>query len=100
MTLVEHLKELRTRLFRASLAIVAGTIAGYFVAHRIQDFITRPYCEYMAAHAPNAANRCQMNVTSVLDPFMLQLKIALYVGLVIAAPFWLYQLWAFIAPGL
>ncbi len=41
-----------------------------------------------------------MNVTSVLDPFMLQLKIALYVGLVVAAPIWLYQLWAFIAPGL
>jgi sec-independent protein translocase protein TatC len=101
MTLVEHLQELRTRLFRASLAILAGMIAGYFVAGRIQDFITQPYCDFTAAHTPaGVAYRCQMNVTSVLDPFMLQLKIALYVGLVLAAPIWLYQLWAFIAPGL
>jgi sec-independent protein translocase protein TatC len=98
MTLIEHIRELRTRLFRACIAIVIGTIGGYFVAGRVRDFITKPYCDYMQTRNPG--HGCQMVAASVLDPFMLNLKIALYVGLVIAAPFWLYQLWAFIAPGL
>jgi sec-independent protein translocase protein TatC len=98
MTLIEHIRELRTRMLRACIAIVIGTIAGYFVAGRVRDFITAPYCNYMQTRNPGHA--CQMVAGSVLDPFMLNLKIALYVGLVIAAPFWLYQLWAFIAPGL
>jgi sec-independent protein translocase protein TatC len=98
MTLIEHIRELRTRLFRACIAIVIGTVAAYFVAGRIRDFITAPYCNYMEARSPGRG--CQMVASSVLDPFMLNLKIALYCGLVIAAPFWLYQLWAFIAPGL
>jgi sec-independent protein translocase protein TatC len=98
MTLIEHIRELRTRLFRACIAVVIGTVAAYFVAGRVRDFITEPYCNYMESRRPGQA--CQMVASSVLDPFMLNLKIALYVGLVIAAPFWLYQLWAFIAPGL
>ncbi len=100
MTLIEHIRELRTRLFRACLAIVAGAVAGYFISGRVQHIITDPYCRFMAAHNPSPTGQCLMNMTSPLDLFMLQLKIALYVGLVIAAPIWLYQLWAFIAPGL
>jgi sec-independent protein translocase protein TatC len=98
MTLVEHLQELRSRLFKACLFIVAGSILGYLVAARIQNFLDAPYCNYVLSHSK--ATQCQFVAGSVLDPFMLQLKIALYVGLVLAGPFWLYQLWAFIAPGL
>jgi sec-independent protein translocase protein TatC len=97
MTLIEHLRELRMRLFRACVAIVVGAVVGYTVAGRIQNFMTEPYCTYMRSHT--ALPSCVMT-GSVLDPFLLKLKIALYVGLVLAAPFWLYQLWAFIAPGL
>jgi sec-independent protein translocase protein TatC len=98
MTLVEHIYELRNRLAKACLAIVIGTAAAYFVAEPIQAFILQPYCDYAAAHS--VTQSCQMNATGVLDPFMLQLKIALYVGLAISGPVWLYQLWAFVAPGL
>lgn len=98
MTLIEHIRELRSRLLKACIAILFASIAGYFVAERVQSFLVAPYCNFMRAHNPNGV--CQMNTTGVLDQFMLQLKIALYVGLVIAAPIWLYQLWAFIAPGL
>jgi sec-independent protein translocase protein TatC len=98
MTLVEHIRELRTRLFRACLAIVAGGIAGYFVAERVKRYMERPYCTYYLAHNP--AGTCSFNLSAPLDNFMLTLKLALYVGLVISAPIWLYQLWAFIAPGL
>lgn len=98
MTLMEHIRELRKRLFRASVAIVLGAVAGYLVAEPVQHFITAPYCDFFLSRNPGST--CGFNATSPLDPFLLKLKIALYVGLVLAAPFWLYQLWAFIAPGL
>lgn len=98
MTLIEHIRELRSRLLKACVAIILGAVVAYFFAKQIQTLITDPYCDFMREHNP--AGKCQMNTTGVLDQFMLQLKIALYVGLVVSAPFWLYQLWAFIAPGL
>lgn len=98
MTLVEHIRELRKRLFRACIAIVVGALLGYLVAGRLQLIITNPYCDFILERNPGGV--CTFNTTSPLDQFMLNLKIALYAGLVIAAPVWLYQLWAFIAPGL
>ena len=98
MTLIEHIRELRKRLFRACVAILIGAILGYLVAQRLQDIITEPYCTFLKVRNPSSA--CSFNTSSPLDQFMLNLKIALYAGLVIAAPVWLYQLWAFIAPGL
>jgi sec-independent protein translocase protein TatC len=98
MTLMEHIRELRTRLFRACLAVLVGAIAGYLVSKPIQSFILDPYCAFIKANTPTGV--CSMNMVGPLDMFMQQLKIALYAGLVIAAPVWLYQLWAFIAPGL
>jgi sec-independent protein translocase protein TatC len=97
MTLIEHIRELRTRLFRACIAILIGTVLGYLVSTRVQTWITAPYCAFSLSHG---ATRCSFNLNGPLDQFMLQLKISLYVGLVLAAPFWLYQLWAFVAPGL
>src|SRR5262245_1037735 len=98
MTLVEHIRELRTRLFRACLGIVAGAIVGYYFAERVKRYVERPYCDFYLKHNPTGT--CSFNLTAPLDNFMLTLKIALYIGLVFAAPIWLYQLWAFIAPGL
>jgi sec-independent protein translocase protein TatC len=95
---VEHIRELRKRLMRACLAILVGAILGYLVAKQVQAVLTNPYCDFVKAKSPGTV--CQFNMTAPLDAFMLQLKIALYVGLVLAAPIWLYQLWAFIAPGL
>jgi sec-independent protein translocase protein TatC len=98
MTLVEHLRELRSRLFKACLAIALGGVLGYLVAQRVQNFLIRPYCDYyLAGHQ---GGECTFNASSLLDPFLLNLKIALYIGLILAGPIWLYQLWAFIAPGL
>jgi sec-independent protein translocase protein TatC len=98
MTLIEHVRELRKRLLRACLAILVGAIAGYLVAPHIQAIMTDPYCDFVKTR--NGGNGCGFNTGSPLDQFTLNLKIALYTGLVIAAPVWLYQLWAFIAPGL
>jgi sec-independent protein translocase protein TatC len=97
MTLVEHLRELRTRLFRASLAIVVGFGFGIWLASPVRRLLQQPYCE-LPGSAPNG--RCQFTQLGPADLFLLNLKIALWVGLILAAPIWLYQLWAFIAPGL
>jgi sec-independent protein translocase protein TatC len=98
MTLIEHIRELRTRLFKACLGIVAGAIIGFYFSTQLQDILIAPYCDFYQSRTGNVA--CNFNSTSVLDAFLLKLKISLYAGLVIAAPIWLYQLWAFIAPGL
>jgi sec-independent protein translocase protein TatC len=102
MTLIEHIRELRSRLFKAALGVLVGLIVGIIVAGPVQNFINRPYCDMQIERrgAAAAAQLCAFNATSPVDPFLLKLKIGLYVGLLIASPIWLYQLWAFIAPGL
>ena len=103
MSLLEHLRELRTRLSRASLGVLVGMIVGWFFAGRVLNFITQPYCDYMSTHGKSQLalpGGCQLQQTGVTDVFTLELQIALWIGLILAAPIWLYQLWAFIAPGL
>jgi sec-independent protein translocase protein TatC len=100
MTLMEHLQELRSRLFKASLGVVAGFIVGFFVlAQRTLLLIERPYCDLMEHHFHRACAG-SLQVLGPTDAFLLSMKIGLWLGLIIAAPVWLYQLWAFIAPGL
>lgn len=95
MTLIEHLKELRSRLFKASLGIVGGLIIGLIVADNVLNLLKRPYCDLTPP-----GQECKFTQLELAGPFMLTLKIALWVGLILAAPIWTYQLWAFIAPGL
>lgn len=97
MSLMEHLRELRSRLFKAALGVVVGLAVGYFFAQQTLEFLIRPYCEL---RPPAAGQKCQFITTGPLDVFLLDLRIALYLGLMLSAPVWLYQLWAFIAPGL
>ncbi|MEO3746886.1 twin-arginine translocase subunit TatC [Plantactinospora sp. B5E13] len=97
MTLVEHLRELRNRLFRASLAILVGFGAGIFLARPVRRLLQEPYCELPGS---TVNGKCQFTQLGPADLFLLDLKIGLWVGLILAAPIWLYQLWAFIAPGL
>ncbi|TDC36721.1 twin-arginine translocase subunit TatC [Micromonospora sp. 15K316] len=99
MTLIEHVRELRNRLFRASLAIVAGLIVGFFLAQPAFNLLKEPYCSL--PQATDAFGNCQNFLQlSPADGFILKLKLALWIGLIVGAPVWLYQLWAFIAPGL
>ncbi|MGV9978217.1 twin-arginine translocase subunit TatC [Micromonospora wenchangensis] len=99
MTLMEHVRELRNRLFRASLAIVVGLIVGFWLAQPAFDLLKEPYCRLPGA--TDAMGECQQFLQlSPADGFILKLKLALWIGLIVGAPVWLYQLWAFIAPGL
>ncbi|MFD0786453.1 twin-arginine translocase subunit TatC [Micromonospora azadirachtae] len=99
MSLIEHFRELRTRLFRASLAIVAGLIVGFVLSRPAFDLLKEPYCNLPGAI--DASGEChKFLLLSPADGFILRLKLALWIGLIVGAPVWLYQLWAFIAPGL
>src|SRR6266508_4478336 len=98
MTLMEHLFELRSRLFKACLGVLVGLVFSFYFARDILEFLNRPYCAYQALHHPKA--QCGFNATSPVDIFLLDLRVALYAGLILSSPVWLYQLWAFIAPGL
>ncbi|MFD0559849.1 sec-independent protein translocase protein TatC [Stackebrandtia endophytica] len=101
MTLMDHLRDLRNRLLKASIAVLLGLIACFAFAEQIQDFINAPYCDFYAARWEGEGEyQCDFNVVGPLDNFLLYLKIALFAGVLVSSPVWLYQLWAFIAPGL
>jgi sec-independent protein translocase protein TatC len=101
MPLVEHLRELRNRLLKAAIALVLAMVVGFVFFHPIWNFATHPFCSATI----NGKSGChkvgdQLVVSGVFDPFMLRVKVAFFVGLILASPVWLYQIWAFIAPGL
>ncbi|MDG4826380.1 twin-arginine translocase subunit TatC [Asanoa sp. WMMD1127] len=99
MTLIEHIRELRNRLFKASLGILVGFAVGFAVRGQVRGLLSEPYCSLPSSTDP-VTGKCKFIQLGPADVFLLDLKIALWVGLVVAAPIWLYQLWAFIAPGL
>lgn len=100
MTLLEHLRELRGRLFKAVLAIVVVAIAASFFYNELFHLLTDPFNETVDKLAEERQLDARLTINDVAGPFMLQLKISLVAGLVIASPVWLWQLWAFVVPGL
>lgn len=101
MPLIEHIRELRTRLLKSFLGLLAGTIVGFVFFNPIWDFLQRPYCQLPAAHKlTNERDSCDLVVHSIFDGFFLHLKISLIVGVIISSPVWLYQIWSFVTPGL
>ena len=97
MTLIEHVRELRNRLFWASIGIVTGLIVGFIISQWVFHVLEGPYC---ALDSSWIDGKCRFTVLGATDGLLLRLKIALWVGLIVGAPVWLFQLWAFIAPGL
>lgn len=100
MPLLDHLRELRKRVFRASVAIILASGAGWFFYNSIITTLADPVCDLKAAQEAGAASCGALYISGVLGPLNLQIKVALLSGVIISAPIWLYQLWAFIAPGL
>jgi sec-independent protein translocase protein TatC len=103
MPLMEHIRELRNRIFKALLFVTAGAIAGWYLYPHIWHFIETPYCRLtLRSHVQvvGGVHGCQLFVTGIFDAFFLRLKIAIISGVILSSPLWLYQLWAFLAPGL
>lgn len=92
MPLVQHLIELRKRLMLASLGVVAGAVAGWFIAPLVLGALNAPL--------QGTGNKLSSaNYTSITSAFDVQLEIAIIVGIVISSPLWLYQIFAFFTPA-
>jgi sec-independent protein translocase protein TatC len=101
MPLFDHIRELRNRVLKAALAMCFGMGVGLLFFSRIWNIIERPFCRAVINHHTGCGGIGHaLVINGVLDPFMLRLKVAFVVGLIVTSPVWLYQLWAFLAPGL
>lgn len=123
MTIVEHIKELRTRLLLALAGILVGTIVGFiwyqatftvgpwripftdatmgsFRVWSLGEILKEPYCQLPPEQRFGQDDECRLLATSPFEMFLLRLKVGAIAGLVLSAPWWLYQVWAFITPGL
>jgi sec-independent protein translocase protein TatC len=93
MSFLEHLEDLRKRLFVSALAIAVGFLACWWKAKEIFQWLERPV---LSALPPGT----KLAYTQLTEPFMLYINIALLAGIFVASPVLLHQLWLFIAPGL
>ncbi len=109
MTLIEHVYEFRRRLSYALAAIVLGGVLGFIWFEQtfgsvpsLGQLIREPYCDLDPALLADfgRGGPCRLLQTEPFEVFMLRLKVGIAAGMVLFAPFWLYQIWAFIAPGL
>jgi sec-independent protein translocase protein TatC len=98
MSLVDHLAELRHRLFVALIALAIGMVFGFLLYHRVLDWLVHPYCD--VKHSVDPRSTCRLVVTDPLESFSIRLKMSGYLGLLFASPVVLWQLWRFITPGL
>jgi len=102
MTIVEHLEELRYRLVAALGAIGVGSIAGWFLYGPVTRLLIHPYCDYWRTVPPGqrVTKDCTLFFTGAVEGVLIKLKVVVFLGLALALPVVLYQLWAFIVPGL
>ncbi len=92
MSLIDHIGELRVRVTRAAYGIFFGMILCWGFSEKIFNLIRKPIQPYL----PNGG----LVFTAPMDKFMAHIKISFVVGLLLSAPFWLYQLWSFVSPAL
>jgi sec-independent protein translocase protein TatC len=98
MSLAGHLIELRNRLMIAAAAIVVAMVIAYFLTDPFMELITRPVREL--AESRGEEYNIEVMFTTVTGAFDLKLRMSFAIGILLAAPIWLWQIWAYIMPGL
>jgi len=96
MNLGGHLRELRNRLYWSALFIFSAAVGGWFLFDPVFAILQAPFKELSKTPGFSAT----INFGSVSAPFDLRLQVSLFLGFIMASPFWLYNLWAYIAPAL
>jgi sec-independent protein translocase protein TatC len=102
MPLMDHIRELRNRVVKMALALAAGMVAGFVFFNPVWKVIERPLCATVV-RGYSGCSTLGINKPTLdgpLDPFYLRVKVALIVAVIVSSPVWLYQVWAFVAPGL
>jgi sec-independent protein translocase protein TatC len=102
MPLTDHIRELRNRVVKMALALAAGMTAGFIFFNQAWHVIERPLCS-AAIRGHTGCHTLGVNqlvLDGPLDSFYLRVKVALIVGVILSSPVWLYQIWAFVTPGL
>jgi sec-independent protein translocase protein TatC len=103
MSLIGHLGELRRRLFISIIAVFLGAVVGFLMWDWILDVATAPYCKAQAERDLEqiaGASSCQLYITDPLQLLTTRISVATYVGIILAVPILVWQLWRFITPGL
>ena len=102
MPLMDHIRELRNRVVKMALALIAGMIVGFIFFNPVWHVIERPLCSaVIRGHTGcDTLGVNQLVLNGPLDAFYLRVKVAFIVGVILSSPVWLYQIWAFVAPGL
>jgi len=99
MSLYEHIAELRTRMFICVVAIVVTAIAGWFLYSPVLKFMTESYHSF-CHHHPGRTVSCNLLARAPTEGFLTRLQLSFYIGVALAAPVWMWELWRFITPGL
>jgi sec-independent protein translocase protein TatC len=101
MPVMDHLRELRRRLITVVVIIAAGAVLGWLLYPHTLDFLRHPYCSvpHKYRYSPNGT-RCVLIYHGALEGFTTRLQVSAISGAVFTAPLWLYQIWAFVTPGL
>jgi sec-independent protein translocase protein TatC len=103
MTFFDHLTELRNRLIISLIAVVIGAAVGWALWNWVLHVATQPYCDAQAARGALAADgttACKLYITSPMELLTTRLSVSGYIGIMLASPVILWQLWRFITPGL
>jgi sec-independent protein translocase protein TatC len=101
MSLVDHLTELRRRVIYSLYAVAVGAVVGWFLWDPFIDLVRQPYCDFLRTHPAQApTSGCTLTFLGPFDGFAVRMKSTMFIGLAVALPVVLFQLWAFIAPGL
>jgi sec-independent protein translocase protein TatC len=102
MTLIEHLEELRHRLVICIFAVAGGAVVGWLLYGPVLNLVLNPYCDYWRTTDPKLRinQSCSLFFNEPLGAMVVKLKIVVFIGLLVALPVLLYQLWMFIVPGL
>lgn len=102
MSVLDHLRELRRRLIAVIAIIAVGAIVGWVLYNPILEILKHPYCTIPYQHRLGALSQrdCNLFFRGPLDGFTIRLKVSFIAGAILTAPIWLYQLWAFVTPGL
>lgn len=98
MGLGQHLVELRRRLMLAAAALVVGMVVAFFITDPIIHLITEPI--RIVAETRGEEGKVELMYATITGPFDMRLRISFAIGILISAPVWIWQIWAFIMPGL